>query len=58
MNDYTKGILTLLFKSEDIPDLNDKLVLKIVGKNFEDIVMNPTKDVLVRFHAPWCKDCK
>ena len=41
------------FKSAPIPEDNkDGDVTVVVGKSFEDIVMDPTKDVLLEVRAP------
>jgi len=45
-------------KSEPIPDNNDGPVTVVVGKTFDNIVLDQTKDVLVEFYAPWCGHCK
>lgn len=41
-------------KSVDIPESNDGPVKVVVGKQFKEIVMDETKDVLIEFYAP-CK---
>jgi len=56
--DYTSGKVSPHFKSEDVPAKNDGPVKIIVGKNFNDIVLDKTKDVLIEFYAPWCGHCK
>lgn len=57
-DDFTAGKLTNILKSEPIPETNDKAVKVVVGKSFNDVVMDETKDVLVKFYAPWCGHCK
>uniref|UniRef100_A0A7S0QTJ9 Protein disulfide-isomerase n=1 Tax=Pyramimonas obovata TaxID=1411642 RepID=A0A7S0QTJ9_9CHLO len=59
---YTKklvaGELTPYFKSEDIPEKNDGPVLTVVGKTFDAVVNDATKDVMLEIYAPWCGHCK
>uniref|UniRef100_A0A8C0JQ46 Protein disulfide-isomerase A3 n=1 Tax=Canis lupus dingo TaxID=286419 RepID=A0A8C0JQ46_CANLU len=30
----------------------------VVAENFDEIVNNENKDVLIEFYAPWCGHCK
>ncbi|KAM3147268.1 hypothetical protein pb186bvf_000519 [Paramecium bursaria] len=55
---FFDGRLTRYMKSEEIPASNDDPVKIVVGKNFQDLVLNNDKDVLIEFYAPWCGHCK
>lgn len=53
------GTATPDYKSEPIPENNkDGEVTVVVGKSFEDIVLDSEKDVLLEVYAPWCGHCK
>jgi len=56
--DFKDGKLVAHRKSEPIPEKNDGPVKILVGKNYEEIVNDKTKDVFVKFYAPWCGHCK
>ena len=58
VRDLVQGALEPYLKSEPIPESNNEPVKVVVAKNFDEIVNDPTKDVLIEFYAPWCGHCK
>lgn len=57
--DWKAKKLEPLLKSENISSkTHEKHVRIVVAKNFEEIIMDNTKDVLVELYAPWCNHCK
>jgi thiol-disulfide isomerase/thioredoxin len=45
-------------KSEATPASNDVPVKIITGNTWDEIVGDSSKDVLVKYYAPWCGHCK
>lgn len=54
--------ITPFYKSEKIPNKGEELdkdgVRFLVGNNFEKVALDPKKDVIVKFYAPWCQHCQ
>ncbi|XP_050388560.1 protein disulfide-isomerase A4 [Patella vulgata] len=55
---FKKGKLSSEIRSQPIPKKQSGPVKVVVGKNFEEVVLDKTKDVLIEFYAPWCGHCK
>ena len=58
IQDVLDGKQKAHLKSEKPVDNTNNAVHVIVGENFEEIVKDKTKDVLVKYYAPWCGHCK
>ncbi|KAF7332095.1 Protein disulfide isomerase [Mycena kentingensis (nom. inval.)] len=54
---YLDGKLEPSLKSQPIPEQTEN-VYDLVGKEFDSVVFNDSKDVFVEFYATWCGHCK
>jgi len=58
LTQFEAGNIDPWIKSEAVPDNSANSVKVAVAKNFDELVTNSEKDVLVEFYAPWCGHCK
>jgi protein disulfide-isomerase A1 len=58
VDDFVAGKIEPSIKSEPIPEKQEGPVTVVVAKNYNDIVLDDEKDVLIEFYAPWCGHCK
>jgi protein disulfide-isomerase A1 len=53
VDQFNAGELEPQLKSEPIPETQDENVFHLVGKQFEEIVFDDSKDVFIEFYATW-----
>lgn len=53
-----QGSLLTYFKSQPIPDNTEASVQVIVGKTFDEEILNSKKDVVLEVFTPWCFNCE
>ncbi|KAJ6790767.1 protein disulfide isomerase-like 1-4 [Iris pallida] len=55
---FLEDKLKPFYKSDPIPETNEEDVKIVVGNNFDEIVLDESKDVLLEIYAPWCGHCQ
>ncbi|MCO5571733.1 hypothetical protein L7F22_025481 [Adiantum nelumboides] len=58
VDEFVSGKLSPSIKSEPIPKDQDGPVHVLVADEFDKVVFDESKDLLVEFYAPWCGHCK
>ncbi|KDE03239.1 hypothetical protein MVLG_06268 [Microbotryum lychnidis-dioicae p1A1 Lamole] len=58
VQDFLGGKIAASIKSEKVPASQDEPVFVLVADQFEEVVADKSKDLLVEFYAPWCGHCK
>ncbi|WOL09609.1 hypothetical protein Cni_G18362 [Canna indica] len=55
---FLEDRLKPFYKSDPVPETNNGDVKIIVGNNFDEVVLDESKDVLLEIYAPWCGHCQ
>jgi len=55
---FLKGAIEPFLRSEPVPETQEEPVYVLVGNEYDKIVLDDKKDVLVEYYAPWCGHCK
>ncbi|XP_010479733.1 PREDICTED: protein disulfide isomerase-like 1-5 [Camelina sativa] len=52
------GTVSRYYRSEPIPDNENASIVTVVGKTFDELVLNSHENVLLEVHTPWCVKCE
>ncbi|KAF3937027.1 Calsequestrin-1 [Dactylella cylindrospora] len=58
VDEFAAGKVAPSIKSEPVPEKQEGPVHVVVAHNYNEIVLDDEKDVLVEFYAHWCGHCK
>ncbi|KAJ0242263.1 Protein disulfide isomerase-like 1-6 [Hirschfeldia incana] len=52
------GTVPRYYRSEPVPDNENASIVTVVGKTFDELVLNSQENVLLEVHTPWCVNCE
>ncbi|CAL9218649.1 unnamed protein product [Arabidopsis halleri] len=52
------GTVSSYYKSEPVPDNENASIVTVVGKTFDELVLNSRENVILEVHTPWCVNCE